>query len=139
MALCRCTHSAFQLRRCDVEFVSHTAFFVVGRFDDVFIFNFFADSPADEKSWRVITAWWKERRRPNMTPAERSELVIPAPRPVPFSKEKHGILEEELKQLCAPPLELNAQRVLPASTRCYSLCVRRTIVITTARKMIAYW
>lgn len=68
-------------------------------FDDVFIYNFFADSPADEKTWRVLTSWWDTARRPNMSAAERMGLTIPAPRPVKFDRTKHGILEEELKQL----------------------------------------
>ena len=33
-------------------------------FDDVFLFNFFADSPADERTWRVITGAGRSRTRP---------------------------------------------------------------------------
>ena len=68
-------------------------------FDDVFIYNFFADSPADEKTWRVITGWWEGQRDKSEVEPGIEQLAIPAPRPVAFSKERHGILEEELKQL----------------------------------------
>ena len=64
-------------------------------FDDVFIYNFFADSPADERTWRVITSWWEER-----CPGVRGSAELgPQLRAVAFDREKHGILEEELKQL----------------------------------------
>ena len=67
-------------------------------FDDVFIYNFFADSPADEKTWRVVTSWW-EQHASQQQQVGRDDLEIPAPRAVPFNKGSHGILEEELKQL----------------------------------------
>lgn len=70
-------------------------------FDDVFIYNFFTDSPADEKAWRVLTGWWEQQHatEDGVTSKSAASLAIPAPRSVPFSKERHGILEEELKQL----------------------------------------
>lgn len=68
-------------------------------FDDVFLYNFFADSPADEKTLRVVTWWWEAVQRPDMTSLDRAALVIPPPRPQVFDRAKHGILEEELKQL----------------------------------------
>lgn len=64
-------------------------------FDDVFIYNFFADSPADEKTWRVLTGWWEDHRKDMHV----ADLALPPPRPTSFCRERHGILEEELKQL----------------------------------------
>lgn len=96
-------------------------------FDDVFIYNFFKDSPADEKTWRVITSWWEEKRRPDLTAAERAELAIAPPRPVSFSKEKHGILEEELKQLCAfSPLSRHSHPFSPVLTHSHPFALIRT-------------
>ena len=64
----------------------------------MFIYNFFADSPADEKTWRVVTSWWEQHASQQQL-VGRDDLEIPAPRAVPFNKGSHGILEEELKQL----------------------------------------
>ena len=43
----------------------------------------------------MVTGWWEERRPGKSGGA----LAIPAPRLVGFDRAKHGILEEELKQL----------------------------------------
>ena len=99
-------------------------------FDDVFLFNFFADSPADERTWRVITGTWQKQqaaakeaeareaagRPPSALPADRTvrasegeegrecgddekELTIDAPRPEAFDRQRHSLLNEELKML----------------------------------------
>lgn len=67
-------------------------------FDEVFIFDFFADSPADEKTWRVITSCLA-RDSPGSNLLEDSSIPIPAPRPVTFNKDAHSLLNEELKML----------------------------------------
>ena len=93
-------------------------------FDDVFLFNFFADSPADERTWRVITGMWaKEQSKEQHSKQherERSkghskgegggeaaggggskyqELTIEPPRPESFDRQRHSLLNEELKML----------------------------------------
>ena len=101
-------------------------------FDDVFLFNFFADSPADERTWRVITSSWARSRDESSTSclkrsrdesstdtaaaarercserasaaevadeAEGAELSIEAPRPESFDRQRHSLLNEELKML----------------------------------------
>ena len=97
-------------------------------FDDVFLFNFFADSPADERTWRVITSSWAKSRDESSTDtaatarererasgrercserasaadvadeAEGAELSIEAPRPESFDRQRHSLLNEELKML----------------------------------------
>ena len=76
-------------------------------FDEVFIFDFFADSPADEKTWRVITSCLQQQQHQagTSTGAEAvgrsrlAETVIPPPRPVEFAKAAHSLLNEELKML----------------------------------------
>ncbi|KOO22984.1 lupus brain antigen 1-like protein [Chrysochromulina tobinii] len=96
-------------------------------FDDVFLFNFFADSPADDRTWRVITSSWARSRDESPTDtaaarererasgrercserasaadvadeAEGAELSIQAPRPESFDRQRHSLLNEELKML----------------------------------------
>ena len=91
-------------------------------FDDVFLFNFFADSPADDRTWRVITSSWARSRDESSTDtaaaarerercgerasvaevadeAEGAELSIEAPRPESFDRQRHSLLNEELKML----------------------------------------
>ena len=95
-------------------------------FDDVFLFNFFADSPADERTWRVLTSVRSngskegsggqaghetgsshrtaphKKADPNAADAATdadAELTIQAPRPEPFDRQKHSLLNEELKML----------------------------------------
>ena len=64
-------------------------------FDDVFLFNFFSDSPADERTWRVITSVWMQRngrvagldstaRRASHD--EEAELLVAPPRPEAFDR-----------------------------------------------------
>ena len=67
------------------------------RFDDVFIFDFFSDSPADEKTWRVVSGCLGEPEHRPSGEEEAAELA--APRPEPFDMRKHSLLCDELKML----------------------------------------
>ena len=89
-------------------------------FDEVFIFDFFNDSPADEKTWRVLTGCIANEAASRGAPRQGSggggappagtgkedaradpaaSLPIPMPRPVEFNKAIHSLLNEELKML----------------------------------------
>ena len=88
-------------------------------FDDVFLFNFFADSPCDERTWRVITGMWEKLQSSREHGGERVddhggaqpsrraqkhketdlELKGGAPRPEAFDRQRHSLLNEELKML----------------------------------------
>lgn len=71
-------------------------------FDDVFLFNFFEDSPAAAE-WRVVTHYLeREGQRLGMSrDAEplRTAAQKSAPRPLKFDERTHAILSEEWKQL----------------------------------------
>ena len=80
-------------------------------FDDVFIFDFFADSPADARTWRVVTACHEEELARNgqagRVVSGGSSVVggavgvegEAAPRAEHFDARKHSLLNEELKML----------------------------------------
>jgi len=94
-------------------------------FDDVFVVDFFEDSPADERTWRVVTGCWEARP----TPAEAAAGAPPPAaagahasaahqavqdgaalgfdRPTrgaePFDAVRHSLLNEELKMFCDRP------------------------------------
>lgn len=78
----------------------------------VFLVNFFADSPADERTWRVITGLWEREQqraagasggaaggRGARASHDEPELTVEAPRPEAFDRQKHSLLNEELKML----------------------------------------
>jgi len=70
-------------------------------FDEVFIFDFFADSPADEKTWRVLTHCLQQQQTAahNDESSSLNETEIAQPRPVKFDRSSHSLLNEELKML----------------------------------------
>lgn len=70
-------------------------------FDDVFIFNFFADSPADEKTWNVVTDHWQQSSgsQADASHGEEENTLLTPPRPVTFDPKKHALLNDELKML----------------------------------------
>lgn len=88
-------------------------------FDEVFVFDFFADSPADEKTWRVITSCLERQQREmqrqprgsnsddtgdarlsrTSDDGEARTEMLQAPRAVDFNKGAHSLLNEELKML----------------------------------------
>ena len=86
-------------------------------FDDVFVVDFFEDSPADERTWRVVTGCWEARP----TPAEAAAgahasaahqavqdgAALGFDRPTrgaePFDAVRHSLLNEELKMFCDRP------------------------------------
>eukprot|EP00965_Chrysotila_dentata_P071131 2350722-Pleurochrysis_carterae.AAC.1 len=63
-------------------------------FDDVFIFDFFADSPADEKTWRVVTSILLQQQEASMQSevhGEKQAIAKTAPRAEAFDKQKHSL------------------------------------------------
>ena len=78
-------------------------------FDDVFLYNFFTDSPADERTWRVVTGLWErdlavagqaqDTGRAARASHDEPELTMAAPRPETFDRQRHSLLNEELKML----------------------------------------
>ena len=69
-------------------------------FDDVFLYNFFSDSPAGNE-WRVVTSYLEKEKsrlvRQGMTPLRTSQRQHA--RPLKFDERAHALLGEELKQL----------------------------------------
>ena len=75
----------------------------------VFLFNFFEDSPADERTWRVITGIWEREHAADRDNApaivsdkdddQERDLTLAAPRAENFDRQRHSLLNEELKML----------------------------------------
>ena len=77
-------------------------------FDDVFIFDFFEDSPADERTWRVVTgcdgsgtaaAGGSGGGDATDEEAAWAAQIGGAPRAEAFDRQRHALLNEELKML----------------------------------------
>ena len=75
-------------------------------FDDVFIFDFFEDSPADERTWRVVTgcdgsgtaaATGGGGGDATDEEAAWAAQIGGAPRAEAFDRQRHALLNEELK------------------------------------------
>ena len=88
-------------------------------FDDVFVVDFFEDSPADERTWRVVTGCWEARPTSTEAGAPPAAATTQASaaaqaaqdgaalgfaRPTrgaePFDAVRHSLLNEELKMFC---------------------------------------
>jgi len=85
-------------------------------FDDVFVVDFFEDSPADERTWRVVTGCWEARPAPAeagaggappaaaAAQAAQDGAALSFARPTrgaePFDAVRHSLLNEELKMFC---------------------------------------
>ncbi|GFR81204.1 TPR and ankyrin repeat-containing protein 1-like, partial [Elysia marginata] len=75
-------------------------------FDDVLLYNFFADSPAS-KEWRVVTEYLDELAAQTSGPGDKTLVEIDSgilkmpdrPRPLAFDSDQHKLLSSELKHL----------------------------------------
>ena len=66
-------------------------------FDDVFIFDFFSDSPADERTWRVVTGCLDRKLSSASGSGDGSGSGGGGRAAEPFDAAKHSLLNEELK------------------------------------------